>query len=206
MSLDHYVYNKFFNQYNSGVMVEVGSAGPDFLSQSKYFRNMGWRCICIEPNPKFVEMHKHIGNEIYQYACSNLDKDDIDFELVNVNNGNISNESFSALSVLEDVVKISGYSDKEYFDIEKIKVNVRKLDTILKESGLSHVDYVTIDVEGWELTVMEGFSTEIYKPKVIVLENNLPSEYEEYNKYMESKGYSFDSISETNFVYVNTTY
>jgi len=157
--LSHYLKNKFFNQLQSGTMVEVGEAGPEFLSQSKPFRDIGWRCICIEPNPEFVIMHKDIGNEIYEYACSYEDADNVNFEIVTQPINGITYESFSSLEV-SDRLALTGYANgKKYLFINTIKVNVRKLDTILEDLKVSKVDYVIVDVEGWELNVMNGFTT-----------------------------------------------
>jgi len=205
--LSNYLLDKFFNNKKDGIMVEVGAAGPEFLSQSKPFRDIGWRCICIEPNPKFAQMHRDVGNEIYEYACSYEDKDDVNFEMVTQPSNGITYESFSSLGIPDNIVKISGYSGIECLNIEKIKVNVRKLDTILEEAKVSKVDYVIVDVEGWELDVMKGFSIEKYKPKVVVLE--CIGDNELYHEYMNSINYKYDSSDNTtgpNLIYFNQNY
>jgi len=209
LMLSNYLKNKFFSEINTGTMVEVGAAGPEFLSQSKPFHDIGWRCICIEPNPKFAQMHRNVGNEIYEYACSYEDKDDVNFELVDVYNGEITNESFSSLEVSEELSVISGYPGKNSLNIENITVNTRKLDTILEESNVSKVDYVIVDVEGWELNVMKGFTTSKYQPRVIVLESACMDTYQIYHDYMSNLGYEFDSLDDTtgpNLVYYNKNY
>ena len=155
--LHSYLKGKFFNEIESGLMVEVGSAGPEFLSQSKPFREIGWRCVCIDPNLEFVKMHRDVQNEIYEYACSYEDKDDVNFEMVTQPINGITYESFSSLEISERLA-LTGYSNgKKDLSINTIKVNVRKLDTILEEAKVSKVDYVIVDVEGWELNVMKGF-------------------------------------------------
>lgn len=207
--LSDYLKDKFFNQLQSGIMVEVGAAGPEFLSQSKPFRDIGWRCICIEPNPKFVKMHKDVGNEIYEYACSHEDVDDVNFEVVTQPIHGITYESFSSLEV-SDKLALTGYvNGKKDLSINTIKVNVRKLDTILEGLKVSKVDYVIVDVEGWELNVMKGFDTLKYQPKIIVLENAFSDTYLTYNDYMINFGYNFDSFDDTtgpNLIYYNSNY
>lgn len=34
------------------VIVDVGAAGPDYLSISAGFRSCGWKVVAVEPNPK----------------------------------------------------------------------------------------------------------------------------------------------------------
>ena len=55
--LDRYIRNTFFNDWSKppGIMVEVGAGETRSYSVSRHFRENGWRCICIEPNPNFVE-------------------------------------------------------------------------------------------------------------------------------------------------------
>jgi hypothetical protein len=121
----------------------------------------------------------------------------------------ITYESFSSIEVSERLA-LTGYSNgKKDLSINTIKVNVRKLDTILKEAKVSKVDYVIVDVEGWELNVMEGFTSSKYQPKVIVLENAFADTYQEFNTYMTNLGYEFDSFDDTtgpNLVYFNKNY
>ena len=207
--LSDYLKSKFFGEIDTGVMVEVGSAGPDFLSQSKPFRDIGWRCICIDPNPKFTKMHRDVGNEIYEYACSYEDKNNVDFEIVTQPINGITYESFSSLQISERLALTGYFNGKKDLSIDTIKVNVRKLDTILEEANVSKVNYVIVDVEGWELNVMKGFTTSKYQPKIIVLENAFSDTYQEFNNYMSNFGYEFDSFDETtgpNLVYYNKNY
>jgi FkbM family methyltransferase len=51
--------------------------------------------------------------------------------------------------------------------VRRIKVNVRRLDTLLAEHA-PHVRQLDIvsDVEGWELEVLDGLSFERYRPTV----------------------------------------
>jgi FkbM family methyltransferase len=201
--LNDYLKNKFFSQTESGIMVEVGAAGPEYLSQSKPFHDVGWRCICVEPNPNFAQMHRDIGNEIYEYACSNHNSKNVDFYV------NSNSESFSSLGVSEDICKSSGYSGLHELSLTKIKVDVKKLDTILKEAKVFKTDLVIVDVEGWELYVMEGFTTTKYQPKVVVLEVIGEHNHKKYHDYMLSKGYEFDSFDDTtgpNLIYYNPNY
>jgi len=183
-------------------MVEVGAATPDFISMSRHFREMGWRCICIDPNPKYVEMHRQAGSEIYQYACSYEDKDNVNFQIVhksdNYTDDVISDQSYSALKVKENYLSHDNITIND-LPVVNIKVNMRKLDTVLSQLKIKRVDYVSIDVEGWEIEVMRGFNTLKYKPEIILLENytHLPR----YQEYMNKIGYTLDKQVEYNYIF-----
>ena len=184
-----------------GVMVEVGAATPEFLSMSQHFRLNGWRCICVEPNPKYVELHRKRGNEVYPYACGEADLDGQDFEIAHRDGDYEKNEftdhSFSALKVKE------AYKAKEpsfyQLDVIKTKVDVRRLDTILSGIGVEEVSFLSVDVEGWELEVMRGFSVQKYRPRVILLENFLHAP--EYVEFMNRLGYSLAGRVEYNYLF-----
>jgi len=205
--LSEKLINQFFKNKKNGIMVEVGAAGPDFISQSKLFREIGWRCICVEPNPKFAQQHRDIGNEIYEYACSYEEHDNVNFELIDfssITEDDLSCESYSSLGIEEKISKIyNSPSIKNLPSITTIQVKVRKLDTILQEANVETFDYLVIDVEGWELEVMQGFNASLYTPKIIVLENlGDPSTQHEY---MNSIGYDYHSFDRTdgpNYIYV----
>ena len=77
---DKYIMEKWFPNF-TGTMVEVGAGLPEYISMSKFFRKKGWRTICIEPNPRYVQMYKDLGYEIYEYALSDKNEKDIDFEI-----------------------------------------------------------------------------------------------------------------------------
>ena len=199
--LPDYIFNNFFHDKGQGIMVDVGAAGPEFISQSKYFRDLGWRCICFEPNPIFAQMHRDVNNEIYEYACSDYNADDVDFEIVTfVGHGTLTSESFSSLNT-QVLSYVNDFNSKPKSKI--IKVIVKTLDVILEESQVSEIDYIIIDVEGWELNVLKGFSVNRWNPKVIVLE--CLGDRSEIDVYMASIKYRFDCAlvdSGPNLIYV----
>lgn len=168
--------NVFIDSDYSGIFVEVGAATPDIISNSYHFRINGWRTISIEPNPYFVELHKKSKSEVYQYACSNVDDDDVEFIIVgNEDNSDaITYQSFSHLGdnslidkgIPDDWKQVYSASNKN-----TIKIKVRKLNTILQDLKIENIDVLAIDVEGNELKVLEGIDIKKYEPKVIVLEN-----------------------------------
>jgi FkbM family methyltransferase len=204
-NVDKLVHKTFFSEEQPGrVIIEVGAARPDFLSISAHFRALGWTVLAIEPNPAFCELHRQSGHEVLQYACGDHDEDEVDFTIVESLNSQyggekVTFESFSSLGVKGDYLKLA----KTCAVIEKkIKVKLRKLDTILEVHApdLKEIDILAIDVEGWELQVMQGLSVNRYQPKVLIIENLFSDP--NYNTYMEDIGYSFWQTLFPNQVYV----
>lgn len=197
-NFDEYIRNKFFSDYSKlGTIVEVGAATPDFISMSRHFKLNNWKTIVVEPNPHFVELHKKLNNEIYPYACSFENKDDVDFTLVHISNGQITNHSFSSFYIKEEyITKNNNWPNSLPKTI--IKVKQRTLDFILQEANVYEIDLLVVDVEGWEIEVMKGLT--ITKPKIIILENIFNNI--EYIKYMDSIGYTFLEHCHNDDIYV----
>jgi FkbM family methyltransferase len=163
---------------------------------SKHFRENGWRAICFEPNPKFVEMHRNCGHEIYQVACSDEEKDDADFFIVE--HGWPEDKSGISFSSL-------GIRYPECWDIAKqIKVKVRTLNTLLGDLNVDKIDLLSVDVEGWEIEVVKGLDVEKYQPKVVVLE--IIQDVEKYLEYMESIGYNLHHNIQINYIFTKKSW
>lgn len=182
---DSYIRENFFPDYDyKGVMVEVGAGPPTYASNSKHFRDSGWRTIGVEPNPKFVEQHKKEGSEVYQYAC--CDKAGTSEFTINLNNDDdwhpkdSDGISFSALKIRYDGVP-------EHNSQSKIEVETIRLDSLLESLDVEYVDVLSIDVEGWELDVLNGLDKAKYQPKIIVIENL--ENNSSYPSYMNERGY-----------------
>jgi FkbM family methyltransferase len=202
--VDQYVRRKFFRTQNTGTFVDVGAANPNYLSVSALYRTLGWTVIAVEPNPVFAEMHRNLGHEVVQCACGDRDEDHVDFSIVDSHgtqykNGNVSFESFSSLAI-----KDSYKSLKPDLDVKKIKVKLRRLDTILaaRTPPVDHIDMLSVDVEGWELEVIAGLDLKKYKPKVMVIENLFNDD--QYRRHLNRKGYLLWKFVAPNDIYVRS--
>lgn len=200
--VDKIVRQRFFSNQRTGVFVDVGAANPDYLSVSALYRSLGWRVIAIEPNPVFCEMHRKRGHDVLQYACGERDEDDVEFCIVDSHgapyeNGQVSYESFSSLAIKDSYARM-----RPQMDVQKIKVKLRRLDTILQTHApdIRHIDILSVDVEGWELEVLAGFDFSKYRPRVLVIENLFGDPA--YRTRINGYGYLFCGFVFPNDVYV----
>lgn len=189
---DKYIRETFFPDFEyKGIMIEVGAGPTVFYSMSKHFRDNGWRCICIDPNPKFVNDHKKNGNEIHQLAISNYEGES-EFSIVST--GMWDNEydgiSYSGLEIKYEMPN---------YKVDKIQVEVRTLNSLLDELTVENVDFISVDVEGSEIEVIEGFDVNRYNPKVILLENYTHDP--KYETFMDSLGYKLNTKIKYNYIF-----
>jgi hypothetical protein len=66
--------------------------------------------------------------------------------------------------------------------------------------GAKRIDLLTIDVEGWELEVLNGLDMARFAPRVMVIENLFAERA--YRDYMGAHGYALWRYVEPNDVYV----
>ena len=125
-----------------------------------------------------------------------------DFEVVDSHGGeyaggSVSYESFSSLAV-----KPAYRALRPDLDVRPIQVNVRRLDKILAEHApeVRQLDIVSVDVEGWELEVLDGLSFDRYRPKVLIVENLFAETG--YRGAMRDRGYLLWIRRAPNDVYV----
>jgi FkbM family methyltransferase len=151
-------------------------------------------------------LHREKGHTVLQYACSDEDKDQVEFFIVNSNGadylgGNVSFESFSSLGIKEKYAELHE-TVKDKTNVKKIVVNVRKLDTLLAEHypEIGEIDIVAVDVEGWELNVMRGLTFDKYRPKVVILENLFCSD--SYRDFMQEREYKLWKTLSPNEIYI----
>ena len=188
---DRYIRETFFpNSNDNKIMIEVGAGPTTFYSMSKHFRDSGWRCVCIDPNPKFNTAHKKLGNEIYELAISNYNGES-EFNIVSSGwDEEYDGISYSGLDIKYDMPN---------YKVDKILVKVKTLNSLLEELNIDKFDFISVDVEGSEIEVMEGFDTLKYSPKVILLENYTHDS--KYESYMSSIGYKLNTKIEYNYIF-----
>jgi FkbM family methyltransferase len=192
------ILREYFPDYNyKGVFIDIGAFDPIEISNSYHFEKNGWDCYCFEANtdliPKLKEHRKHVFN----YALYDTDKENIEFTVVHDGNWTAG---FSAIELNKEYEKIFDCDTKTY---KKICIPQKKLDTVITEElpTLQKIDIMSIDIEGGELTMLQGFNLiKKYPPKVIVIEN--VTNNIKYKEYLENCGYRLNKHVSYNQFYL----
>ena len=85
--------------------------------------------------------------------------------------------------------RLQNENNKYNSKIEIIKVNTKKLETIFNENNVSHVNYLSIDVEGAEFEVIKSINFDKVFIDVIGFENNYKDTSIPIVKYLQSKNF-----------------
>lgn len=194
---------KYYSQYQEdkylsrilkkekGLCIEIGGFDGVTGSTTYYFEKIGWDCVIVEPIPSLY--NKIVANR--KCVVLNL--------AVSDKNGETS------FSIAEGVEMLSSlHPDKKRIELEKgkiseIKVKTKTLDSILGELKIDMIDFISIDVEGHEMSVLNGFSVQKYDPKIMILENNDFGMNSEIKNYLEPLGFIRFKITGCNEWYTN---
>jgi FkbM family methyltransferase len=149
----------FFQLLPDGYFVEVGANHPINGSQTIDLEQRGWAGVLVEPQPDLAdELRRHRSAKVFAEACSSRRNTGTCMTL-HLAGGHSSLDR--KLNLAE--VKPHG----------AIEVPARTLNEILMEAGAPRIDFISIDVEGHELDVLDGFDLARWKPRLILIEDLL---------------------------------
>ena len=189
----HYIFK---NQKN-GFYVDVGCYHPDFFSNTKKLHLNSWKGINIDANMETIDLF------------NKARPSDINLNLaISENTG--EGEYFKFLEIDEagggSGNSLSTEVKKKYEEIglkaQKFKVKMQPLAKTLDEHATNiEIDFLNIDVEGFDLQVLKSNNWDLYRPKIIAIEIwqkdidfDNPMKNEIY-KYLRDKNYKAFSIT-----------
>jgi FkbM family methyltransferase len=144
-------------QYKNGFYVEAGA--NDGITQSNTMlleKEYGWKGLLIEPSFKAYEMCK-----------KNRSKDNIIINCALVSTDNIK----SIEGDFDGVLMSSINGERTSRQHLKIEVPAYTLSHIVKENNIQEIDFMSLDVEGYELEVIKGINLAAkWSPKVFLIE------------------------------------
>jgi len=187
---DRFLESKIFKGMQNGYFVDVGAHDGLTINNSYYFeKNNKWQGICIEPIPSiFDKLEKNRDCICLNLAIDN--KDGIaDFYL---NTG--QTEMLSGLKAHYDPrheERKNKAINKMGGDSNIVPIKTTKLSTILRDHNVTHVNYLSIDVEGGEMAVLESIDYNATFIDIIDFEANYPDTADQIVKYLENNNFKF---------------
>lgn len=183
-NIDKQIIEKYLN-YTNGFFIEVG--GNDGITQSNtaYLEfNLQWNGLLIESIPtKYNQMVMNRPNSICVNTClSNEDDLVVEFNDVNL----MSFVKGSRKTQENEQIWINDGESCQGIKSLKYEVKTKKLQTILNQYNITNIDFFSLDVEGYELTVLQGLNFDLIRPKFILIEC---THKEEIFQFMEQIGY-----------------
>lgn len=174
---------KLINNNKPGVYVDIGSWHPKKASNTYFFYLRGWKGICIDPNPELKTLYASMRpKDIFVNAGVGKSSDHMEYYMFSESSINTFSNDFIKRNNLESKI------------IKKIKVPIHSLKEILSKhiDPKDRLDFFDIDAEGLDLEVLKTNDWDLFRPKIIIIETDLPIK-EDVNskivKYLEAKNY-----------------
>jgi len=185
-----------FRQRSTGFFIEVGAYDGVTLSNTYFLEQMGWRGLLIEPIGELCRRAATARprSRVIHAACSKRGGSGTATFTVSQN--------VPVLSFLTADAEHVERCKREGAQLMEIEVPLTTVDDILAKQRRGNdanvnpwapnrgwcVDLVSIDTEGCELDVLDGFNLERVKPRVLVIENDRASG-EAVEPYLAERGY-----------------
>ncbi|HSC54385.1 MAG TPA: FkbM family methyltransferase [Phnomibacter sp.] len=183
---------RFFNNKTAGFYIDVGAFHPVQLSNTYKFYCNGWHGINIEPNPDQFDTFEQLRPRDMNLNIAIGEKGQTlmyhKFDMPALN-------SFSTEHV-KDWAARPGFNL-----LETVSIKTASLEDILDKHLPPNIDidFMTVDVEGWDMVVLASNNWIKYRPTLLLVEFSLdvsrPLEEMPLYKYLAQQEYSFWTIS-----------
>jgi FkbM family methyltransferase len=181
---DKFIYENFFTNKIKGYFVDIGAHDGVTFSNSKFFEELGWDGICIEPNPKiFSILENNRKCKCVKKAISNKIGLSQFFQITegpDMLSGLVDEFTDSAIVRIHQELE----SFSESFDY--INVECDLFENIVPNNK---IDFLSLDTEGNEMKILQTIDFNKFNIKIITIENN---DYDnKFFDYLTSKQYQF---------------
>lgn len=180
-----------------GFFVEFGAADGIHLSNSWGLEtHLGWRGILAEPARYWHERLQRNRSCTVETRCVWSRTG----EILQFNEVPVS--EFSTIAAFTDKdQRADARKDGVLYDVQTISL----LDLLDEHAAPPCIDYLSIDTEGSELTILEAFDFSRYQVRIITVEHNYTSDREKIHALLSAHGFErkFTEFSNFDDWYVN---
>jgi FkbM family methyltransferase len=159
MGPEEWILRELLADQRDGVFLDVGSSEPKELSNTYYLESvLGWSGIAIDAQAEYAATYARYRPKTRFRAFLVSDKSDAILPFY--------------------VTKEKGHStaNRQWAegDVKTINVASITLDDLLTRENVSHIDMMSMDIEGFEPQALAGFTIDRYQPRVVVIEAHVP--------------------------------
>lgn len=185
------ILSGFFGPNEKGFYVDVGAYDPDEESVTKLFYDRGWSGINIEPQKRYFDRLVKKRRRDTNLNIGVADKASTLTLREYVDGTGLS--TFSS-SMQQSYSKQAPAAAQKYIDH---KVKVKRLEDVFKEQKVTSIQFLKVDVEGFEYEVLMGNNWDKYRPEVVCIEaNHIETDWHPLLKKVGYELAFFDGLNE----------
>lgn len=181
------ILRRIFEKTPKGFYVDVGAHHPKRFSNTYFFYKRGWTGINIDAMPGSMKLFQQLRNRDINLEIPIASKDQV-----------LTFYSFNEPALNGFSKELSKERDGQngWFIKDEILLQTQKLSSVLDNflPNGTKIDFLSIDVEGFDLDILHSNNWGKYKPKVILIEilgSDLAEiEHNEIAIFLKAKGYS----------------
>lgn len=154
---------RLFPGKTEGFYIDVGAAHPTEGSVTRHFYDLGWSGINIEPQDQYFQLlQKERPRDINLQIAVGAQEEEREFFDV----GGKGGSTFDASNA--DRGSTLG------FKVSSSTIHLTTLEKVCEAHVRGAIDFIKIDVEGWEHAVIKGANWKRFRPLLIVAEATVP--------------------------------
>jgi FkbM family methyltransferase len=152
-----------------GIFVEAGAYDGYWGSNTYWFeRFRGWSGVLIEPLPELANLARKERPRSQVFQCA-LVPPEYREDVVKLRYGGTMSVLAGAWDGDEEEHARTG-AHMEGLETFEIEVPARMISEILDEASITHIDLMTLDVEGFEASVLRGLDLTRHSPQLLLIE------------------------------------
>lgn len=193
------ILNRVFKGKKTGFYIDVGAWHPVDHSVTKHFYDLGWSGVNVEPSNIYWKLLQRSRTRDINLHCAVSDKHEL-IDYLEIPNSGAS----SSIHSVWGIIAKQGALAK---DAIKRKVECITLADICNRYAIDkEIDFLKIDVEGSELSVIRGGDWKKFRPRVVIVEAVTPFEntpnYSDWEQVLVEADYVFAYFDGLNRFYV----
>lgn len=186
---------EWFKEKSDGFYIDIGASHPFRISNTYGLYELGWHGIAIDPIPEFEPMYKKLRprDKFLNIGVGPKKGSFVYFELIP-----------SVLSSFDADVVENLITSKKATLLRETKIDVIKPNQLFENYAQDqHIDFLSIDVEGLDLQILEAIDFSSYRPSLICVEFNTEHDKLAIIKLLNSNDYDCSNIINCNIFAVD---
>lgn len=188
--------HRCFADRTTGFYVDVGACHPVHESVTMLFYQKNWSGINIEPVPSMLK-------KLQRFRPRDI----------NLGIAIAQNQSKLTLNIAQGYEALSSFhtqyaqnANNLGFNTISYEVETKPLKQVFEEQGVKDIQFLKVDVEGFEKDVLFSNDWQNWRPEVLVIEATVPGTnipaWDEWEKYVFNQDYRFAYFDGLNRYYV----